>query len=275
MNAPVPVSVFILCHNEAANLPRCINAVSRCGDIVVVDDGSSDDSQDVARSLGARVVVHPFTSFADQRNWAMDSAEPKHAWYLHLDADEVATPAMLDELSSRLDRMDSAQVGFYARKVMLNDTWLRRSAGYPVYVPRLVHRDGPRFFMRGHGEWLDADKSNHVLFREPMLHYNFSRGWEDWRARHRRYAAAEARRIADGLPAVTLSGLLNADPVVRRSAIRGLSYRIPGRPYLRFLYSYVLRGGFLDGRPGLEFCLAMKSYEHMIDANVRAFKKAA
>ena len=266
---PLSISAVVLSHNEAANLPRCLRALRDCAEVVVVDDGSTDDSPRVAAECGARVVVHPFVSFADQRNWAMDAAGLRHDWVLHLDADEVVTPELLGEIRRRLPALEAGAVGLLARKVMLGDQWLKHSADYPVYVPRLVHRRGPRYAMRGHGETLEVAPAASVYFAEPLLHYNFSKGWAEWRARHLRYAAAEAARIRSGGTALSLRKLTSRDRAARRAAARALSYRLPGRPILRFLYAYGLRLGFLDGAAGWRFCRAMADYERMIDAELR------
>ena len=269
MADPVPISAVVLAHNEADNLPRCLAALRGCAEVVVVDDGSTDGSPRIAAEGGARVVVHPFVSFADQRNWAMDSAGLRSEWVLHLDADEVLTPAALEEIRRRLPALAPGVAGFIARKVMLDGKWLRFSADYPVYVPRLLHRRGPRYAMRGHGEVLAAEPADSVFLEEPLLHYNFSKGWPEWRVRHLRYAAAEAARIRSGAAPLRWTHLCAADRPARRAAWRALSYRLPGRPLLRFLYAYVLRLGFLDGAAGLRFCRAMAEYERMINAALR------
>ncbi|MGD9612933.1 MAG: glycosyltransferase family 2 protein, partial [Kiritimatiellia bacterium] len=240
-----------------------------CAEVVVVDDGSTDDSPRRAAECGARVVVHPFVSFAAQRNWALDEAGLANDWVLHLDADEVVPPELLAEIRRRLPALASGAVGQLARKVMLGEKWLKHSADYPVYVPRLVHRRGPRFEMRGHGETLAAAPGAAVYFDEPLLHYNFSKGWAEWRARHLRYAAAEAARIRAGGAGLSFRALVTPDRAPRRAALRSLSYRLPGRPALRFFYAYVLRRGFLDGAAGWRFCRAMAEYERMIDAALR------
>ncbi len=270
----VALSVVILCHNEAANLPRCIAGVSSCTDIVVVDDGSTDGSREAAAQAGARVTENAFTSFADQRNWAMDHAALRHEWVLHLDADEVMTPPALRGIADSLVVMRPDQVGWMARKVMLGDRWLRFSADYPVYVPRLVHHGGPRFVMRGHGDTVEAAADKAFYLPEPLMHYAFSKGWEEWRQRHWGYAEAEAKRIVNGLSECSWRALGAHDPLVRRNALRSLSYRLPGRPVLRFLYAYVLRLGVLDGRSGFTFCRAMSRYERMIDIKVRGLRGA-
>ena len=274
MTVPLSISAVVLSHNEAANLPRCLRALRDCAEIVVVDDGSTDDSPRIAAECGARVVVHPFVSFAEQRNWAMDQIGLRHEWVLHLDADEVVPPELLAEIRRRLPTLESGAVGQLARKVMLGDQWLKHSADYPVYVPRLVHRRGPRYAMRGHGETLAAAPGRSVYFGEPLSHYNFSKGWAEWRARHLRYAVAEAARIRAGGATCSLRALASRDRATRRAAARALSYRLPGRPALRFIYAYVLRLGFLDGAAGWRFCREMAGYERMIDAELRRAEKA-
>jgi len=274
MAETIPISVVVLSRNEAGNLPRCLRALRGCAEVVVVDDGSTDDSQRLAVDCGARVVEHPFVSFADQRNWAMESAGLQQAWVLHLDADEVASPAMLEEIREQIVGLKVDAVGWIARKVMLNDQWLRFSADYPVVVPRLIHMLGPRYIMRGHGDVLDRESADSVVLKEPMLHFTFSKGWADWRARHLRYAASEAQRIRAGLTPLSLRSVFSSNRATRRAALRALSYRLPGRPTLRFLYAYVFRMGFLDGKAGLRFCLAMASYERMIDAVLRKAKES-
>ncbi len=176
---------------------------------------------------------------------------------------------MLAEIRRRLPALESGAVGQLARKVMLGDKWLKHSADYPVFVPRLVHRRGPRYVMRGHGETLAAATGASVYFDEPLLHYNFSEGWAEWRARHQRYAAAEAARIRAGGVGLSFRALFARDRPIRRAALRALSYRLPGRPALRFFYAYALRLGFLDGAAGWRFCREMAGYERMIDAELR------
>src|SRR4029450_6916751 len=85
------VSVLLLTHNEELNLPRCLNALRWCDDIVIVDSGSTDNSVEIARERGAQVLKRPFDDFASQRNFGLDNAMWKYEWILHLDADEIIT----------------------------------------------------------------------------------------------------------------------------------------------------------------------------------------
>jgi len=270
----IPLSVVVLARDEERNLARCLPALSFAGEVVVVNDRSTDRTVDVALACGARVVSHEMESFADQRNWAMASAGLSHPWVLHLDADEVVTDGLARELRERVESASSGTAGFYlARKVMLNDRWLRFSATYPVYVPRLVRRDRVRYEAFGHGERVAHADGTFDTLREPCLHFNFSKGWADWFDRHNRYSSREAERITGAGGVGDVSGWWSRDPVRRRAALRTLSYRLPCRAFLRFSYVFFLRLGFLDGHAGLTYAMLQAMYETMITLKVREIRK--
>ena len=88
-------SVVILTLNEERNLPTCLASIAGCDDVIVLDSGSKDQTAEVARAAGARVVVNPFENFAAQRNFADHTVAFKHPWVFHLDADERMTPVRL------------------------------------------------------------------------------------------------------------------------------------------------------------------------------------
>jgi glycosyltransferase involved in cell wall biosynthesis len=264
------ISVVVLARDEARNLERCLPALSFADDVVVVDDRSTDRTSEVATAHGARVVRHEMVSFADQRNWAMEFAGLRHAWVLHLDADEVVTPELARELAARVPSATATVAGFQvARKTMFNGKWLRFSAMYPVYVPRIVHRDRVRYEAFGHGERVARADGLFEYLKEPCLHFNFSKGWTDWFDRHNRYSSREAERILAERPNLKAGECWSRDPVRRRAALRRLSYRLPCRATLRFIYVYLLRLGFLDGRDGLIYASLQAIYEYMITLKIR------
>jgi glycosyltransferase involved in cell wall biosynthesis len=265
-----PCSVVVLARNEEQNLGRCLPALAFADEVVVVDDGSTDGSADVAARCGARVVQHGMVSFADQRNWVMDSAGLRNEWVLHLDADEVVTPGLARELGERLPAVSGDVAGFQlARKTMMGRKWLRFSATYPVYVPRLVHRDRVRYEAFGHGERVGRAEGGFEYLKEPCLHYNFSKGLAEWFERHNRYSSREAERIMGEADALRLWECLSPDPVRRRAALRRLSFRLPCRALLRFVYVYCLRLGFLDGREGWIYARLQALYETLITLKVK------
>src|SRR4051794_9514071 len=85
------VSVIILTKNEETDLPKCLNSLSWCNDVHILDSGSADQTVNIALDYGVQVLSHPFESFGKQRNFALDNFNILHEWILFLDADEVVT----------------------------------------------------------------------------------------------------------------------------------------------------------------------------------------
>src|SRR5580658_8627540 len=99
----LPVSVIIPVRNEARNLPRCLQALKDVGEVLVIDSQSTDETVEVARSYGAQVVqFHYQGGWPKKRQWAMDTLPLAFEWVLLLDADEVLTPELGEEIRRAL-----------------------------------------------------------------------------------------------------------------------------------------------------------------------------
>lgn len=261
------ISVLILTFNEERNIAACMASVSWSDDIVVVDSFSTDRTVEIAASLGARVLQRRFDDFAGQRNYGIAHGAMRHDWVLHLDADEIVTPELRDEM---LAAAASATCDAYRlpSKMMFRGRWLRYAGMYPTYQTRFGHRERLRFRQVGHGQREDLPPERLGTLRHPLLHYSFSKGIAEWIDKHNRYSTAEAERAiasrAQGIGA-PLRGLMNRDRVTRRRAAKDLTSWLPGRAPLRFFYMYVLRRGFLDGAAGYAYCRMLATYELMID----------
>jgi glycosyltransferase involved in cell wall biosynthesis len=261
-----PLSVVVIVKNEEANIQRCLDAVAWCNDIVVVDDHSQDATVPLALNSGARVLTHRFESFASQRNWALAHAGLRNPWALMLDADEVVTPKLRAVLERILPAQPEDLVGFrMCRKTMFQGTWLRFSDGFPVWIVRLVRVGKFQFQDSGHGEVpVPALAGCLGTITEPFLHYPFSKGLHDWYDRHNRYSTREAERELDDALPINWRNLVSRDRGLRRQSLRELSRRLPCRGTLRFLYHFLIKGGFLDGRAGWTFSWMMGVYEASI-----------
>ncbi len=265
-NLSFPLTVVILARNEQQNIGRCVGAVRWCSEVVVIDDGSTDQTVQIAEAAGARVLQHKFESFAAQRNWAMERASLRNEWVLHLDADEVMTPELQKALMANLSEVPPEVAAFrMCRKTMLSETWLKYSDGFPVWIMRLVKRGQAQFVSSGHGE-VAVPTVDGVMgtIREPFLHFAFSKGWADWIERHNRYSSREAMLEEERDHTIAWDGLISFDKAQRRAALRGLSRQLPFRSLFRFLYQYLFKLGFLDGRAGYTFCRMMAIYEYWI-----------
>src|ERR1041385_176501 len=217
------ISVLILTYNEQVNLPRCLDAVSWSDDVLVLDSFSTDGTKEIALEKGARVEQRAFDHFAGQRNYGLDHGSLKHEWVLHLDADEIVTPPLRDELLS-VSGSTSLNAFRLASKMMFQDRWLKFAGMYPAYQVRFGRRGRLRFKMGGHGQRETLSHDEVGTLKEPLLHFSFSKGLEDWYARHRRYAMAEAEENLSSLsdPRFSLAGLFASDATARRRALKEL-----------------------------------------------------
>jgi glycosyltransferase involved in cell wall biosynthesis len=265
------IACVILTRNEEANLPRCLASVAWCVERVVVDSGSSDRSCEVAAALGARVVVHRpdgVFNIAEQRNWALDSADLTAEWVLFLDADEEATPAMRTAIEQAVANAGELNAFELTPRYLFWGRWLKRTQGFPNWHARLVRR-GQVGFAGGVWEHFDA-RARRGFIAEPYNHYANSKGLSDWLARHDRYSSWDAQRIAEYLG----SGDAAALGTTRKATMRRWAARwYPLRPFARFAHTYFLRLGFLEGYPAFVFCTLYFFYEWMTVIKVIELKR--
>lgn len=268
---PVTYSTLILTRNEEINLPRCLEALRDCDDVVVVDSLSTDGTVRIAEANGARVFQRAFDTFAGQRNWAIDNVPFKHAWVLHLDADECMTPALHAEILEVTYR-DEKSAYLIANKLIFMGRWIRRASMYPFYQARLLRLGESRFTQQGHGQVLSHAERGVGVLREPYIHHNFSRGVGDWLTRHNRYSADEAQRLVDCQQSFLKSCAemcLAKSPERRQQAKKRMADNIPLRPLVRFLYLYIGRLAFLDGRAGFDYCILMSFFDYLTRLKAR------
>lgn len=271
MNRKIPLTAIVLTMNEASNIQRCLAALHAVDDVVVVDSGSSDETVALARACRAdvRVFVHPFEDFGAQRNWALDETAPRHAWILFVDADEFCTDALLAEIDDWIRDAGSRVGAFIAGRNYFLGRWLRYSTFYPSYQLRLLRHGAVRYRREGHGQREVTDGPLHYL-SESWRHEGFSQGVSHWVARHNRYSSDETELILRlRREPLRFGECFSADAIRRRRALKRLAARLPGRPLLRFVYTYVFRLGFLDGRAGLAYCLLRVAHDIHIGVKLR------
>ena len=257
-------SILVLSLDEEENISSCLDSVSFCDDVVVLDSFSRDDTVKLASRTGARVVQRSFDSFAGQRNFAMETIPFAHPWVFHLDADERFTEPLRSACEQAV-AADRHSAYFVPARVIFMGRWLRWSSLYPSYQVRLVKVGELRFTQVGHGQQEEWAARGIGTLNEPYLHQVLSRGLEEWIERHNRYSSLEAEEILDGGGRGTAGGFLStSSPVARRRALKAMAAWMPARPALRFCYMYLFRLGFLDGQAGLAYCRLMALYERMI-----------
>jgi glycosyltransferase involved in cell wall biosynthesis len=259
-----PLAVVVLTYNEARNLPACLASVTGWArEIFVVDSGSTDGTLALARQYGGRVVQHPFETHARQWHWALQHLPMTAAWVLGLDADQQVTLALRDEIWRLLATpgpgMDGAAGYYIKRRQIFRGTWIRHGGYYPKYLLKLFRRDAV-WVREGEG----VDHHFRVQGRVAKLHHDLiedNRNEADiavWIAKHTRYATLQAQEELHNSSrgnSCRWQGALLGSPDDRVRWCKQLWSRLPlyVRPVLYFLYRYVCRLGFLDGKAGFTF----------------------
>lgn len=238
------LSIVLITLNEAHNLPRTLESVRGMGEIVVVDSGSTDATVELAREMGARVFVEPWKGFGAQKNAAIDHGSGE--WVLSLDADEEVSA----ELRAEIEALLEGEPEFAAYRVARLNHFLGRPLRHGGYWPdpklRLFRRGAARFEERPVHETMQTAGPVGTL-RGHLIH-NCYPTLEDYVEHMNRYSTAGARML------------------VERGRAGGswmwLAWNAVLNPAATFVYNYVFRMGFLDGRAGLLQHLNHSVYVH-------------
>jgi glycosyltransferase involved in cell wall biosynthesis len=253
------LSVVIITFNEEANIGRTLASVQPLvadgkGEIIVVDSGSSDRTVDIVRSLGAKVFVEDWKGYAAQKNSAIDKAAAD--WILSLDADEEIDSDLLQELTGHTDNkiplsgpardwcltmaesgpvemLEGRPVGFLIqRKNHFLGRWIRHGGFWPDPKLRLFRRGSGRFEGRAVHEDMRVKGRTKLVPRGALLHHSYP-------------------TLSDYIDHMNRYSSLGAEMVVAKGPVRFSFINIVLRPLFTFVYNYVFRLGFLDGREGL------------------------
>jgi glycosyltransferase involved in cell wall biosynthesis len=258
----LPVSAIVAVRNEAKNLPRCLHALTDVGEVYVIDSQSTDDTVEIARSHGAQVVqFHYQGGWPKKRQWAMNKLPIAHDWILLLDADEVLTPELSEEIRSAIQ--NSAIDGY----AILLRTWflgrVLRHGDVSLWKLSLFRRGKGRYECRLRNQdasMADMEVHEHIVvegatarLRNPLIHHNVE-SLSRYIQKHDEYSNWESRVLLQRGDDKELPASLLGTQAQRRRWLKRKLFAVPGSPALLFLYRYVLRFGFLDGVPGLIYC---------------------
>ncbi len=221
------LSLVVITRDAGAQLAACLDSVPFAAETLVVDSGSRDDTVEIARARGARVIEQPWLGFGAQRRVAVEQAA--HDWVLCLDADERLSPELAIAIGTTL-RAPAHAAFEMARRNRFFGRWLRHGEGYPDWTIRL--------FDRRRARWTDDVVHEHVVADGPigrldgdLLHAS-AESLDAYLAKQNRYSTLQAEAMH----------------------ARGEHFswvRLVGSPVVRFVRFYLLRAGFLDGSAGL------------------------
>ena len=274
------VSIFIQTLNEADNLPGLLDSLDGFDDIVVLDSLSTDATRSIAEARGCRWFERKFDGRGPHQNWAMEHIDFKHRWVFYLDADERMTPELKREIESIAAKWESGEwtrdtspVAYYCgRKNYFRGRWLKHAMP-PGNIMRFFQPPHIRFERLANPVPIVDGQVGYLA--EHFLHYNFSKGLREWIERHNRYSSYEATETVKALQnnPIRFGNLFSSDRNTRRLELKNLSFRLPLRPFIKFLYMYILGRGFLDGRAGLTYCTLQAIYEYFIVLKAREIRQ--
>lgn len=260
----VPVTVMIFTLNEEIHLPTCLASIERFDDIIVVDSYSTDGTHEICEHAGVTFCQHEFGGFGSQRNWALKNIGTKYAWVLILDADERVTVELADEIKQKIEK-ENGDISAYRlkRKFYFWGRWLKYSSLYPTWVVRLIHKDRVRYKNRGHGETQEVDGKIGEL-KSDLIDENL-KGIDEWFDRQNKYSTKDAQyELHLESQPLNYRALLSSNPLERRNLLKLAAARMPFRGLIYFIYSYIWRRGFLDGKDGFMFCLMRSLYQSTV-----------
>lgn len=276
MNDQIPVTVVVPVRNEAKNLPSCLERLSRFVRIVVVDSGSTDGTQDLAEAHGAEVVQFAWNGrFPKKRNWFLENHTPDTPWVLFLDADEIVSDAFCDEVARVVE--EDVHVGCW---LTFHNWFMGRFLrhGDPFSKLALFKHSAGRYERIDEDRWshLDMEVHEHPVLEgsvgkiDSPIDHDDRRGLDSYLAKHNDYSAWEARRYL----ALGPRGSEAWEALTPRQRSKYAKIEKWWFPMAYFLLSYVVKGGFRDGRAGLALArLKMQYYGH-IRMKIREYRNA-
>jgi glycosyltransferase involved in cell wall biosynthesis len=224
------LSLAIICLNEASNIERCIRSVPFANEIIVLDSGSTDDTQKIAKGLGAKVFDEEWRGFRRQKQRATDLCT--NDWVLSLDADEALSAEAQAEIQKlfespvELNQFDGYE---FPRQTWNLGRWILHGGWFPDRQLRLFHK--------GRAVWRGGEHVHEKVFAEkvgtldfPILHWPFPQH-SDQVATNNRYSSLGAGEL-------------------RAKGKRFSFFKLIFKPWSKFFETYLFKRGFQDGLPG-------------------------
>lgn len=259
----LPITVLIAAKNEEANLSKCLSALGDFSRVVLLDSQSDDRTPEVAARHGAEVVDFEYTGgYPKKRQWAIDHLTIETPWTFLLDADEVVTASLVNELRSELK---NAQHDAYQVTKGFHFMGRRFRYGGFSHSAVLLFRTGKARFEHLFDEdqsALDMEVHERLIvegsvgaFESPLIHEDF-KGLQAYVDRHNHYSTweAKARQMYlenGGWGHDVIQARLFGNNQERRRFLKQLALRLPFEPQAWFVWHYIVKMGFLEGRRGL------------------------
>jgi glycosyltransferase involved in cell wall biosynthesis len=272
--------IIILTFNEEIHIKRCLESLQNLkAEILVVDSFSTDRTIEIARNSGAQILQHKFLNHSTQFNWALEQLSPNFDWVMRIDADEVVTTKLSDEINNRLPLLNSDVSGVFLRRHIIFQGKLINYGGSSTKVLRLFR------YGRGKCEnrWMDEHikvVGSIIQFNGELIDNNLnSLTW--WINKHNTYASNEALELLN-LEYKFITSYkeeqlnLGSNAKHKRWLKEWVYFSLPYglRAFIYFFYRYFIRFGLLDRNPwtGFHFLQGFW-YRYLVDLKVAEVKR--
>lgn len=253
------VTVVILTYNEEIHIERCIRSLQEIAEkIFIVDSFSTDKTVEIARSLGAEIRQRSWKNYSDQFQWGLDNCNSNSVWMMRMDADEYLEPKLQREIQDVLPNLHDNICGVYInRKVFFHDKWMKHGGTYPQTLLRIWRNGKGRIEHR----WMDEHitlpvGSNTILLKKALVDDN-QKGISFWIDKCNSYSSREMVDLLNNKYHLypqddSIKNAENQQAKWKRLLKNRVYSNLPVglRSALYFMYRYLFRLGFLDGRKG-------------------------
>lgn len=240
------VIAIILTKNEEANIADCIESLQWTDGVLVFDSYSEDRTVEIARTLGAQVIQHPFRGYGSQRNAALDAVDAE--WVFFVDADERAPPRLATEIRQVIE--DHAYVGWWVpRHNYIFGGIVYHTGWYPDYQLRLLRRQRARYDPQREVHEIVILDGEAGYLEHPLIHYNYATV-SQFLSKQRRYADYDAR-------------------ILWEQGICARPHKFITRPWAEFCRRYFTLQGYKDGWRGLLLSGLMAYYQLVVYNRLR------
>jgi glycosyltransferase involved in cell wall biosynthesis len=277
------LTVIILTYNETMHIERCINSVINLASrIIVVDSYSSDNTTEIAVKLGVEVFQNKFINQAVQFQWALDNCSIKDDWILRLDADEYLTKKLIEEIANKLPNISDEINGvFLKRRVYFMDKWIKYGGYYPIKLLRLWRNGTAVVEQKWMDEHIILKEGISIEFKNDFIDYNLN-NLQWWTQKHNNYSTREVIEYFDEkldfFKSKKISHIEQTQASRKRENKVNYYNKAPlfFRALLYFIYRYIFKLGFLDGKRGVIWHFLQGFwYRFLVDAKIYQIKYIA
>lgn len=271
----VDMTIIILTKNEEVNLSNCLESINDFATrVLVVDSGSTDNTLEVAKKYNAEIIEHPFESYAHQYNWVLDNCNITSKWVFRLDADEIVTEKLKDEIRKECEKHSDDNVnGFLVQfKIFFLGKLLKHAGNYP-FLNMIIWKNGTgKYTERYMGEHSYLLSGETIKLKNYCIH-NDVKSLDTFISKHNWYAT---REVLDYLGTDKSGDNLYREAKRTQGLRDKVYYKMPMffRAKMYYWFRYYLKLGFLDGRAGKIYCLIQAYfYRAIVDAKIYEYKK--